>query len=592
MSIIERARSFIGRFHDGPDVLTMTAAIARRWPEMAAYCRIARVDTPWCGIFWAYVLTLEDIRPPYSANGSDYDDFMWADAAVEGRWGTAVTRQQVRPGDAVVLRVPHHITIFDRDAGDGQTFWATGGNQSEPGTGGGVTTARFYYKNVRAFVRPPGQQVIDENPLIKLGDSGESVKRLQRLLGLTATGRFDEETDREVREYQASRGLEVDGEVGPLTWNALLTGAPPGGAVPHAAEYRSQWNEMEILPDKLSVVDQMARQALSHKATYLAVEKTTGVPWFLVAGLHMRESTFDFETQLAQGDPLDEVSTHVPKGRGPFPDWQSGARDALVTLKHLDRVKVWTVEVACSKTEEYNGPGYRNHGVPSAYLWSFSTIYRGGKYVHDGPTGWRPDVFDQQCGVMTMIRHLMTIDPSVKFDDAAVPETEETEAPRRRDAAVLLLMLIIARRRGMTEKQSEILSLLVPLVGELIRKRRGSPTDVPASTQPDDDPLGDAISRILDRLKKDQEEPAEADEPPPLKEETPASLDLRTGAIGIGAYVVSVLGGLLGNPLDPATSAGSVALPAIVAVLSGVGVPSWIIRIGGRLLRRRLARKG
>lgn len=60
-------------------------------------------------------------------------------------------------------------------------------------------------------------------PLIKKGNRGKAVKVLQIMLGgLTVDGNFGAKTDEAVRAFQKKKGLEVDGEVGPLTWNALI----------------------------------------------------------------------------------------------------------------------------------------------------------------------------------------------------------------------------------------------------------------------------------------------------------------------------------------------------------------------------------
>lgn len=67
-------------------------------------------------------------------------------------------------------------------------------------------------------------------PALSQGSSGETVKRLQRsltaALGSTVAidGSFGPSTDTAVRGYQSSRGLTVDGEVGPATWAALQAG--------------------------------------------------------------------------------------------------------------------------------------------------------------------------------------------------------------------------------------------------------------------------------------------------------------------------------------------------------------------------------
>lgn len=73
-------------------------------------------------------------------------------------------------------------------------------------------------------------------PLIP-GDRGPVVMELQRRLLLQADGVYGPATEAKVRAYQQDHGLAVDGEVGPATWCALLTGQPPSprvvGPVPH-----------------------------------------------------------------------------------------------------------------------------------------------------------------------------------------------------------------------------------------------------------------------------------------------------------------------------------------------------------------------
>jgi hypothetical protein len=54
--------------------------------------------------------------------------------------------------------------------------------------------------------------------------TGESVKVLQRKLGITADGVFGTGTYRSVIAYQKSRGLTPDGIVGRQTWGALFSG--------------------------------------------------------------------------------------------------------------------------------------------------------------------------------------------------------------------------------------------------------------------------------------------------------------------------------------------------------------------------------
>ena len=64
-------------------------------------------------------------------------------------------------------------------------------------------------------------------PVVRRGSSGQPVRSLQYLLrarGRTVAvdGAFGRRTDAAVRAFQRSRGLTVDGVVGPATWRALL----------------------------------------------------------------------------------------------------------------------------------------------------------------------------------------------------------------------------------------------------------------------------------------------------------------------------------------------------------------------------------
>ncbi|MFF1529013.1 peptidoglycan-binding protein [Cellulomonas sp. NPDC058312] len=63
------------------------------------------------------------------------------------------------------------------------------------------------------------------------GQSGPSVALIQRLLGVTADGRFGRQTAAAVRAFQRTHGLVADGIVGPLTWAALVDVANGGSGV-------------------------------------------------------------------------------------------------------------------------------------------------------------------------------------------------------------------------------------------------------------------------------------------------------------------------------------------------------------------------
>ena len=74
----------------------------------------------------------------------------------------------------------------------------------------------------------------------------------------------------------------------------------------------------------------VAKRLVAAKSRYQAVAARTGVPWFVIAVIHERECSQSWAGSLAQGDPWNRVSVHVPAGRGPFTSWEDAAVDALV----------------------------------------------------------------------------------------------------------------------------------------------------------------------------------------------------------------------------------------------------------------------
>jgi lysozyme family protein len=158
------------------------------------------------------------------------------------------------------------------------------------------------------------------------------------------------------------------------------------------------------------------------RARYQAVSAKTGVPWLMIAVIHERECSQDWSRSLAQGDPWDRISVHVPAGRGPFKSWEDAAVDALNDCApYAGRNKDWSVGPLLTKLEEYNGLGYAARGVPSPYVWAGTDQYRSGKYVRDGV--YDPDVIDSQPGCAGLLMAMKAIDPSITFAGAAQPST-------------------------------------------------------------------------------------------------------------------------------------------------------------------------
>lgn len=155
------------------------------------------------------------------------------------------------------------------------------------------------------------------------------------------------------------------------------------------------------------------------KERYQAVSKRTGVPWAFIAVVHERESSQDWTASLAQGDPWNRVSVHVPKDRGPFISWDDAAVDALTNCgPYAAKNADWSIGGTLTKLEEYNGLGYFYHGKPSPYIWSGTDQYVSGKYVRDGV--YDPAVVDSQLGCAGLLMAMMALDPTITFTGATI----------------------------------------------------------------------------------------------------------------------------------------------------------------------------
>lgn len=147
---------------------------------------------------------------------------------------------------------------------------------------------------------------------------------------------------------------------------------------------------------------------------YLAVQNKTGVPWWFIAVVHERESGQRWDRSLAQGDPWNTVSVHVPKGRGPFSSWDEAAIDALVNCNpHSAANTDWSPGGAMTALELYNGLGYAMRSLPSPYVWAGTNQYAKGKFVSDGV--FNADVVDQQLGCAGLLLAMIALDPSLKI---------------------------------------------------------------------------------------------------------------------------------------------------------------------------------
>lgn len=204
---------------------------------------------------------------------------------------------------------------------------------------------------------------------------------------------------------------------------------------PLIAANQHRWDNMHMRANRIPQFDATAKRLCAPvaKARYQDVTdhlvrlKLQLVPWWFIAVVSEREygGPPHWDKQLGQGDPLDEVSRHDPKGRGPFVDhpgdtidaWSRGAIDALANCApYAARWKDWSAGGTLTLWEEYNGLGYAAKGVPSAYVWSGTDQYVSGKYIADHV--YRASAVDVQEGCAPIIARMMVIDSSIKFTES------------------------------------------------------------------------------------------------------------------------------------------------------------------------------
>lgn len=175
-----------------------------------------------------------------------------------------------------------------------------------------------------------------------------------------------------------------------------------------------RWDRMTVSQNLIPVLDDVAKLliAATAKARYQSVSSTTKVPWFIIAVIHEREASQSWKANLAQGDPWNKISIHVPKGRGPFSSWEDAAIDALTNCApHAAAWQDWTAGGALALLEEYNGLGYAARGVPSPYVWASTDQYVKGKFVADGH--YDPNVIDRQMGCAALLARMKQMNPSI-----------------------------------------------------------------------------------------------------------------------------------------------------------------------------------
>lgn len=183
--------------------------------------------------------------------------------------------------------------------------------------------------------------------------------------------------------------------------------------------YTDTYNKAQIRPEKEWELSLIRKRIVEGRMRYEVVGNYlgNGIPWWFIGITHFMEAGVfypnHFKYHLHCGDPLTARTVHIPKGR-PKADpragvgrpytWEESALDALNFMGY-DKVKDWSLENCLILFEKFNGLGYKKRGVPSPYLWSYTTEYTKGKYVLDGK--FDPEAVSKQPGVGAIMKVLL-----------------------------------------------------------------------------------------------------------------------------------------------------------------------------------------
>ena len=177
-----------------------------------------------------------------------------------------------------------------------------------------------------------------------------------------------------------------------------------------------RWNAAKFT--RSSQINAQVKKILANRTRYEYVEKLTGVPWDVIAVIHVRESSANFAGVLHNGEHIigtGKKTKLVPKGRGPFSTWEEAAVDALMNCApYLGKNKDWSLGNTLDLLEKYNGLGYQKKGLPSPYLWAGTDQYVKGKYVADGK--FDANAVDKQLGTAPLLMKIRSDEASIPVD--------------------------------------------------------------------------------------------------------------------------------------------------------------------------------
>ncbi len=210
----------------------------------------------------------------------------------------------------------------------------------------------------------------------------------------------------------ASPTITTDGATPTLptggTGGAAVLTRPTGRTkAAQASYYNTVWQSLKITRE--AIVREAGETAIKNQSRYQAISAKTGVPWYVIAAIHYRECSYNFNQNIANGDSLQRKTVRVPAGRipgvAPPYTFEQAAIDALTSDNRFKGVAWGSIPDMAWFLESYNGLGYLYKGRPSPYLLAGSQHYAGGLFVGDG--NYSASTVDGRTGTLPIIYYIL-----------------------------------------------------------------------------------------------------------------------------------------------------------------------------------------
>ena len=209
---------------------------------------------------------------------------------------------------------------------------------------------------------------------IKKGSRGESVKKLQQLLGgLTVDGIFGANTETAVKQFQLKHGLTVDGIVGPKTWDKLLNGSSGNIILPNSLKIENYF----LKPNEYYSTSK-------YKVDYIMIHHTAGGPnpysvidnWntdtrgrvgveFCIGGQNCSTGDATYDGKIIRAYPEGYMASHIGTSGSSYMNMHTSG-----------------IEICCMGHVDKNGKNYVGGKVLDSQRCTLKDPFRGYTQYH------------------------------------------------------------------------------------------------------------------------------------------------------------------------------------------------------------------